>query len=339
MKAVGLFRYLPIEDEESLLDVEVEKPSATGRDLLVRVKAVGVNPVDFKVRSPKDKTEEAPKILGWDVAGVVEEVGADCTLFKPGDEVYYAGDITRQGGNSEFHLIDERIVGQKPKTLSFAAAAAMPLTTITAYEALFDRMHISQDAAVNQDKTLLIIGAAGGVGSIATQLAKEAGLTVIGTASRQESADWAKERGADEIINHYEAFVPQLKALGYTNVDYILCLHTTEKHWENMVDAIAPQGMICSIVETSEPLDLAPLKNKSATFTWEFMFTRAMYQTDDMIEQHRLLNHVADLIDEGKVQTTLNKHLSPINAEQLRHTHALLEEGKTIGKIVVEGFE
>jgi zinc-binding alcohol dehydrogenase family protein len=338
MKAVGLHRYLPIDNPESLLDLQIEKPSASGRDLLVRVKAVAVNPVDYKVRSPKEKVEENPKILGWDVAGIVEEVGPDCKLFKPGDEVYYAGDITRQGGNSEFHLVDERIVGEKPKSLSFAQAAALPLTTITAYEALFDRMNIRRKPSENQNKTLLIIGAAGGVGSIAIQLAKWAGLTVIGTASRPESIDWSKKQGADHTINHFKEFVPQLKQLGFETVHYILCLNTTDKHWINMTNAIAPQGKICSIVETKGPLDLTLLKNKSATFVWELMFTRSMFQTEDMIEQHKLLNEVADLVDSKIIKTTLTEHLSPINAENLRKAHTILETGKSIGKTVVENF-
>ncbi|PWW29511.1 zinc-binding alcohol dehydrogenase family protein [Cytobacillus oceanisediminis] len=338
MKAVGLHRYLPIDNPESLLDLQIEKPSASGRDLLVRVKAVAVNPVDYKVRSPKEKVEENPKILGWDVAGIVEEVGPDCKLFKPGDEVYYAGDITRQGGNSEFHLVDERIVGEKPKSLSFAQAAALPLTTITAYEALFDRMNIRRKPSENQNKTLLIIGAAGGVGSIAIQLAKWAGLTVIGTASRPESIDWSKKQGADHTINHFKEFVPQLKQLGFETVHYILCLNTTDKHWINMTNAIAPQGKICSIVETKGPLDLTLLKNKSATFVWELMFTRSMFQTEDMIEQHKLLNEVADLVDSKIIKTTLTEQFSPINAENLRKAHTILETGKSIGKTVVENF-
>lgn len=338
MKAVGLHRYLPIDNPESLLDLQIEKPSASGRDLLVSVKAVGVNPVDYKVRSPKEKMEETPKVLGWDVAGIVKEIGPSCKLFKPGDEVYYAGDYTRQGGNSEFHLVDERIVGKKPKSLSFGEAAALPLTTITAYEALFDRMNISLSPNKNKNKTILIIGAAGGVGSIAIQLAKWAGLTVIGTASRPESIAWSKKLGADHTINHFEEFVPQLKQLGFEAVHYILCLNTTDKHWVNMTDAIAPQGKICSIVETDGPLNLSLLKNKSATFVWEVMFTRSMFQTEDMIEQHKLLNKVAGLVDSNIIKTTLTEHLSPINAENLRKAHRLLETGKSIGKTVVENF-
>ncbi|MBN9653402.1 zinc-binding alcohol dehydrogenase family protein [Halobacillus sp. GSS1] len=338
MKAVGLYEHLPIDHQDSLLDLEIDKPKPAGQDLLVRVEAVGVNPVDYKVRANGEKEKE-PKILGWDVSGVVEEVGPDCTLFQPGDEVYYAGDITRQGGNSQFHLIDERIVGKKPKTLSFAESAALPLTSITAYEGLFDRLNISSEPTDNQNKSILIIGAAGGVGSIATQLAKKAGLTVIGTASRPETVEWVKGLGADHTINHYKEFTPQLKELGMTNVDYIFCLNATEKHWDNMADAVAPQGKICSIVETNEPIDLTLLQQKSVTFVWELMFTRAIFQTDDMIEQHHLLNEIADLIDRDAITTTLNKLLSPISAHNIKQAHQLLESGSSIGKIVVEDYQ
>ncbi|MDD9271323.1 zinc-binding alcohol dehydrogenase family protein [Paenibacillus sp. GCM10023248] len=339
MKAVGLYQYLSIEHPESLIDVHIEKPVPMGRDLLVSVKAISVNPVDTKVRAPKDRKEEAPRILGWDVAGIVTATGPDCTLFKPGDEVYYAGSITRPGGNSEFHLVDERIVGRKPASLDFAEAAALPLTAITAWEGLFDRLGVSRSAADNAGRTILIIGAAGGVGSIAIQLAKHAGLTVIGTASRPESAQWATSMGADHIINHQEAFVSQLKALGMSGVDYIFCLNSTDQHWQNMAEAIVPQGIICSIVETAQPLNMNALKNKSAAFVWEFMFTRAMFETADMIEQHHLLNEVAGLIDGGTLRTTLTDRLSPIHAANLREAHARIEAGRTLGKIVLEHFE
>ncbi|MFJ7975813.1 zinc-binding alcohol dehydrogenase family protein [Peribacillus sp. NPDC096379] len=338
MKAVGLYKYLPIDHPESLLDVEVPKPIATGRDLLVKVKAIAVNPVDAIVRSPKPDVEEGPKILGWDVAGVVEEVGPDCTLFKPGEEVYYSGSITRQGGNSEYHLVDERIVGKKPRTLDFAEAAALPLTTTTAYESLFDRLQISRDVNQDKNKTILIIGAAGGVGSIAIQLAKLAGLTIIGTVSRPETTKWAKNLGADHVINHYEEFIPQLKELGLDTVDYILCLSKTEKYWETMEKVIVPQGKICSIVETDEKLDITLMKNKSVTFVWEMVFTRSMFETSDIIEQHHLLNKVADLVDQGKIRTTLSERLSPINAENLKKAHKKVESRTTIGKIVLENF-
>jgi NADPH:quinone reductase len=338
MKAIGLYRYLPIEDTQSLVDIETAKPTPTGRDLLVKVEAISVNPVDVKVRAPKEQVETAPRILGWDVAGVVEQVGPDCTLFKPGDEVYYAGSITRPGGNSEFHLVDERIVGRKPRNLDFAQAAALPLTTLAAWEGLFDRLDISQQPDKNQGKSILIIGAAGGVGSIATQLASLAGLTVIGTASRAESVQWAKEHGASHTIDHRQAFAPQLKRLGFATVDSILCLNSTDTYWNTMVEVVAPEGKICSIVETHGPLNITALQSKSATFVWEFMFTRSMYQTADMIEQHNLLNKAAELIEAGHVRTTLTERLSPINAVNLRQAHARVEAGRMIGKIVLENF-
>ncbi|MEC0228777.1 zinc-binding alcohol dehydrogenase family protein [Paenibacillus alba] len=339
MKAVGLYQYLHAEHPESLLDVVIEKPVPTGKDLLVKVQAISVNPVDVKVRAPKAKKETSPRVLGWDVAGVVEQTGPDCTLFQPGDEVYYAGSITRPGGNSEFHLVDERIVGFKPAALNFAEAAALPLTAITAWEALFDRLGLSRSKENNTGKTILIIGAAGGVGSIAVQLAKYAGLTVIGTASRPESAAWVKEMGADQIINHNDSFVPQLNAIGLPHVDYIFCLNSMEQHWQNIAEAIAPQGKICSIVETDQLLNLTLLKNKSATFVWEFMFTRSMFQTVDMIEQHKLLNEVAQLVDAGILRTTLTEKLTPMDAASLRQAHARIEAGRTVGKIVLTSPE
>jgi NADPH2:quinone reductase len=338
MKAVGLYEYLPIDHPKSLVDIEIDRPVPSGRDILVKVKAVSVNPVDTKVRQPKEKIETEPRILGWDVAGIIEEMGPECTLFQPGDEVFYAGSIIRQGGNSEFHLVDERIAGKKPASLDFAEAAALPLTSITAWEALFDRLVIELNNSNNQKKSILIIGAAGGVGSIASQLAKLAGLTVIGTASRNESIKWAEEHGCDFVINHYNSFIPQLEQIGFEHVDYILCLHTTEKHWKNMAEAIAPQGKICSIVEADEPLDLTLLKDKSITFVWEFMFTRSKYQTEDMDEQNRLLNQLSQLIDQQVIYSTIAEVLSPINAENLQNAHAKLESGTTIGKLVIKDF-
>ncbi|MFS0555922.1 zinc-binding alcohol dehydrogenase family protein [Brevibacillus sp. 179-C9.3 HS] len=338
MKAIGLTRYLPIENPESLVEVVVEKPRATGRDILVKVIAISVNPVDTKVRAPKDRVEEVPKILGWDVAGIVEEAGPDCSLFRPGDEVFYAGSIARQGGNSEYHLVDERIVGRKPTSLNFAEAAALPLTSITAWEALFTRMSISQDSGANEEKSLLIIGAAGGVGSIAIQLAKQAGLIVIGTASRPESVDWVKSMGADYTINHHDPLLPQLEAIGFSSVPYILCLNALEKHWAGISEAVSPQGVVCAIDDPTSPLNLKLLKQKSATFVWEFMFTRSLYETDDMIEQHLLLNLISDAVDHQKLKTTLAEVLGPISAEHLRQAHKLLESNRTIGKVVLENF-
>lgn len=339
MKAVGLYKYLPIEHEESLIDLEMEKPKPQGRDLLVEVKAISVNPVDTKVRAPKEQEEEAAKILGWDASGIVVECGPDCTDFKPGDEVYYAGSITRQGSYSEFQLVDERITGRKPANLSFPEAAALPLTAITAYEGLFDRMGIDpDDRSRNQQKSVLIIGGAGGVGSIAVQLAKWAGLHVIATASRDETVKWVKELGADAVINHHRPMKKQIEDLSIADPDYIFCLNNTDLHWEGMSEIIKPQGTVCSIVENKEPLDLNLLKNKSAAFVWEFMFTRAMFETEDMDQQQVLLNRISKLIEEGALKTTVNETLSPINADTLKKAHKKIESGKTIGKIVLQDF-
>ncbi|MGP1907726.1 zinc-binding alcohol dehydrogenase family protein [Metabacillus sp. JX24] len=339
MKAVGLYKYLPIEHEESLIDLEMEKPKPQGRDLLVEVKAISINPVDTKVRAPKDQTEETPKILGWDASGIVVECGPECTDFKPGDEVYYAGSITRQGSYSEFQLVDERITGRKPANLSFPEAAALPLTAITAYEGLFDRMGIDpDDRSRNQQKSVLIIGGAGGVGSIAVQLAKWAGLHVIATASREETVKWVKEHGADAVINHHHPMKKQIEDLSLADPDYIFCLNNTDQHWEGMSEIIKPQGTVCSIVENKEPLDLNLLKNKSAAFVWEFMFTRAMFETEDMDQQQVLLNRISKLIEDGALKTTVNETLSPINADNLKKAHEKIESGNTIGKIVLQDF-
>jgi NADPH2:quinone reductase len=338
MKAVGLYRYLPIEDPESLLDLDVETPRAAGRDLLVEVKAVAVNPVDYKSRAPRPQVESAPKILGWDVAGVVKAVGPDVTLFRPGDSVYYAGSRTRPGGNSELHLVDERIVGRKPRNLRFADAAALPLTTLTAWEALFDRMGISRTGA-HGGRAVLIIGGAGGVGSIAIQLAKRlAHLRVIATASRPESSTWARELGADEVIDHTKDLAAQLAALERPEVDYILCCNSTDAHFPAFASIIAPQGKICSIVGTQKPVDLAPLMQKSVTFAWELMFTRPTFQTPDMLAQHQILDDAATLVEEDTLKSTVATHLSPINAANLKQAHALLEGGHVVGKIVLDGF-
>ncbi|MBV9229414.1 MAG: zinc-binding alcohol dehydrogenase family protein [Chloroflexi bacterium] len=338
MKAVGFYRSLPIEHEESLVDLEIEKPTPTGRDLLVQVKAVSVNPTDVKARVARSQVEETPQILGRDVAGIVAEVGSECSLFRPGDEVYYAGSNVRPGGNSEFHLVDERIVGHKPESLDFARAAALPLTSLTSMEGLFERLGISRNPAVNQGKTILIIGAAGGVGSVATQLADLVGLTVIGTASRPETIQWAREHGATHTVSHTQAFVPQLKALGFPTVDYIFCLNDPKRHWDSIVEAIVPQGKICSILPIDPSAKLDTLFYKSATLAWELMYTRSMFQTPDMIEQHNLLEELTQLVDAGKVKTTLTELLEPINAANMRKAHAKIESGKTIGKIVLANF-
>jgi NADPH:quinone reductase len=357
MKAVALHKYLPIDHPESLLDVEVPPPEPRPRDLLVKVKAVAVNPVDTKVRSPKDNVEVTPRVLGWDAAGIVERAGAGVTLFRAGDEIYYAGSITRPGCNSEYHVVDERIAGRKPRNLSFEEAAAMPLTTITAWEALFDRMAIPVAVLVPDDTgevsigseptvasafrrtsghSLLIIGGAGGVGSIAIQLAKQlAGMRVIATASRAESADWCRKLGADDIINHHEPFQHEFRRIGASEVDYVFCLNSTEKHIQNMADVIKPQGKVCSIVETKGPVNINPFQRKSVAFCWELMFTRALFETPDMQAQHDLLNEASALFESGTLRTTRTHSFGVLNAENLRKAHAAIERGDTIGKITL----
>ena len=336
MKAVALTHYLPVTDPNSLLDVDLPKPAPSGHDILVAVKAVSINPVDTKVRAPKDTVEKTPRVIGYDAAGIIESVGEAVTLFKPGDEVYYAGDITRSGTNQEFHLVDERIVGFKPKSLSFAEAAALPLTTITAYEAFFDRLGIDRDGA-DKGQSVLIIGAGGGVGSIGIQLAKAAGLVVIATASRPETTAWVKELGADHVVSHRQDMVAQVRALGFEHVDHV-AIFNDMRHWDTAVELIRPEGGIVTIDDTDLPMPMAGMKMKAASLHLEFMFARAMHQTPDMIEQHRLLTYVAAEIDAGRIRTTLDTVLSPINAETMRKAHALVETGTAKGKVVVEGF-
>lgn len=338
MKSIGIYKPEPVETPGLFTQIDADTPTATGRDILVRVKGVAVNPVDFKVR--KGRAEEGKfTVLGWDAAGVVEAVGEDVSLFRPGDEVWYAGDITRPGSNSEFQLVDERIVALKPKSLNFADAAALPLTTITAWEAMFDRLLIDRTATdANADKTILIIGGAGGVGSIAIQLAKSAGLNVIATASRPETIDWVKNLGADGVINHHKRLADELVAQKIENVDYIFCTSETDQYFDVMSEIIAPQGRIVTITEASEDHDVDLLKSKSASFSYEFMFTRSMFETPDMIEQHKLLSAVAQLVDEGVIKNTANESFGPLTPESLQKAHAFLESGKAIGKITFDGL-
>jgi zinc-binding alcohol dehydrogenase family protein len=311
--------------DHTFADLELPKPSPSGRDLLVKVEAVSVNPVDYKQR----KQATASRILGWDASGTVTAVGSQTELFKPGDAVYYAGDVTRPGCNSEFHLVDERIVGRKPKTLDFAQSAAMPLTSITAWEALFDRMK------VQAGKRILIISGAGGVGSIGIQLAKTAGLHVIATASRPESVAWVKALGADEVVNHRRSLQAQVK----DPVDYVANFSgELDAYWEAMAELVAPQGALVAIVANTKPLPMDAVRMKSATVCWELMFTRPRFKTPDMIEQHRLLNQVADWLDAGKLRCTLKETLSPINGANLRKAHEKLESGTMIGKLVLKSW-
>lgn len=338
MKAVGLTRYLPLDDPNSLKDVEVPAPKPEARDLLVRVKAVSVNPVDTKVRSTVKQELAAPKILGYDASGIVEAIGSDVTLFKPGDEVFYAGDITRSGTNSQLHLVDERIVGKKPASLDFAGAAALALTSLTAWELMFERMRIDVNGT-DRGKSMLILSGAGGVGSMAIQLAKLAGLVVIATASRPETMEWCKQLGADYVIDHRKSVKDELKGAGFERVNYIVNLVDTDGYWQLMGELIAPQGHIGCIVEPKKDVYVGnPLKDASIGIHWESMFTRSRHKTPDMIEQHKILDRVADLIDSGKIKGTLHKTLTPINAANLREAHRLIESGKSIGKVALSGW-
>ncbi|MDQ8005463.1 MAG: zinc-binding alcohol dehydrogenase family protein [Pedobacter sp.] len=336
MKAVGFRTSLPISAANSFIDFETEKPTPQGHQLLVKINAIAVNPVDYKIRqnAAKDTELAEPKIIGWDACGVVEAVGNEVSLFNVGDEVYYAGDITKPGCNAEYQVIDERIVGKKPKILSNEEAAAMPLTSLTAWEILFDRIRVSTEK--DKGKTLLIIAGAGGVGSIAIQLAKKiAGLKVIATASRPETIDWCKKMGADVVVNH-KNLVEEVKNTGFQYVDFIVDFVDTNAYWDEMVELIKPQGHIASITGSATPIALNKLKTKSASFSWEFMYTRSTFQTEDMIEQHHILNKVADLIDEGVLVHTLTETLEGLSAETLKQAHEQLESGTTIGKLAIK---
>ena len=338
MKAVGFYEYLPIDHPESLLDVEVEAPQPAGRDLLVQVQAISVNPVDTKRRAAGTRPDTELKILGWDAAGIVSAVGPQAKLFKPCDKVYYAGSNQRPGTNSQLHLVDERIVAHKPSNLSFPEAAALPLTTITAWEAMFERMGISKSGA-DKGKRLLILGGAGGVGSIAIQLAKKlARLKVIASASRPDSLAYVQALGADAAVDHSQPLPEQMAALGVPEVDYIFCCNNTEQVFSVLPRLIAPKGRICSIVRMTKPVDLSLLQEKSASFSWEGMFTRSTFQTADMQAQHDLLEDAAGLLEAGALVTTLRANLGKICAENLKDAHRRIEQGHMIGKLVLEGF-
>ncbi|MGO8224205.1 zinc-binding alcohol dehydrogenase family protein [Rhizobium ruizarguesonis] len=337
MRAVAYKTPQPISAETSLIDVELPIPEAKGHDLLVEIKAVSVNPVDVKVRAHSAPPAGECKVLGWDAAGIVKAIGADVTLFKPGDEVFYSGVISRPGSNAEFHLVDERIVGAKPKSLDFAAAAALPLTSITAYEALFDRLKV-QDAVSGAGRSILIIGGAGGVGSITIQIARAlTDLTVIATASRPETQDWVKELGAHHVVDHSKPIAPEVAALGIGAPGFIFSTTNTDSHIGDIVEAIAPQGRF-ALIDDPKTLDIVPFKRKAVSVHWELMFTRPLYGTPDMIEQHKLLNRVSELVDAGKIRTTLSEIVGPINAANLKTAHAMVESGRMKGKAVLAGF-
>lgn len=337
MKAVAYTHSLPISDPLSLQDVQLCEPTPGPRDLLVEVRAIAVNPVDTKIRRNVAPEAGQPKVLGWDVAGVVRAVGSAVSLFKAGDEVFYAGALQRPGGNSERHLVDERLVGHKPRSLNFAEAAALPLTALTAWELLFDRLKVPQGPSAQGH--LLIVGAAGGVGSILTQLARQlTGLTVIGTASRAETQQWVRELGAHEVIDHSQPLLGELQRLGIAQVERVASLTHTDQHYEQLIEALAPQGQL-ALIDDPAQLDVVRLKRKSLSLHWEFMYTRSLFETPDMLEQHHILEQVSQLVDAGTLRTTLGEHFGAINAANLRRAHAVLESGQARGKIVLEGFD
>ena len=337
MKAIGYVRSLPPSDPNSLFDFELPQPVPGARDLLVAVHAVSVNPVDTKVRMRAQGTAEQPKILGFDCAGIVTSVGPEVTAFKPGDEVFYAGTLSRPGTNSEFHLVDERLAGHKPHSLSFAEAAALPLTSITAWELLFDRLRVPLGKP-QAAGSLLVVGASGGVGSILVQLARRlTGLTVIASASRPESTQWVLKNGAHHAVDHSMKLSEEVRKLGIHYVEYIIGLTHTDQHYDEIVELIAPQGAF-ALIDDPGPIDVRKLKVKSASLHWESMFTRSVFQTADMIEQHRILDQVSKLVDDGLIHTTLGAAAGRITAENLRHAHASIESHRSIGKIVLEGF-
>ena len=338
MVAVGYAASLPITDARSLFEFETPVPQPGERDLLVRVEAISVNPVDVKTRMRRQGTEAAPVILGWDAAGVVEAAGGGCSLFKPGDHVYYAGNVNRQGTDAPFHLVDERIVGRKPRSLSFAQAAALPLTTLTAWELMFDRIGVRRGEGADR-RSMLVVGGAGGVGSIAIQLARKlTGLTDIATASRPQTQDWVKGLGAHHVIDHSKPFGPQLKAAGFAGVDIVLSLTGTPRNAAQITEVIAPQGRIGVIdgMDSLKAFDTTAMWSKCVSLHPELMFTRSTYGTPDMIEQHRLLNEAADLVDGGVLRTTMTANLGRLSAATLKQAHARLESGTTIGKVVLE---
>ncbi|MFG1181934.1 zinc-binding alcohol dehydrogenase family protein [Xanthobacter versatilis] len=337
MKAVGFYASLPIEDAASLVDLDIPAPELRPHDLLVRVRAVSVNPVDVKVRARTTPAEGTVHVLGYDAVGTVEAVGPQVTLFRPGDEVFYAGSIDRPGTNSELHAVDERIVGRKPTTLTDAEAAALPLTAITAWELLFDRLGVPYGVKT-QGGAILIVNGAGGVGSILIQLARRlTGLTVIATASRPETIQWCKDMGAHHVIDHRQPLDEGLKAIGIPQVQYVASLTATDQHLPAIANALAPQGAL-ALIDDPKTLDIVPFKRKSLSVHWELMFTRPLFDTPDLIRQHQLLNEVSALVDAGLLRTTLREELGAITAANLRKAHALVESGRSIGKAVLVGF-
>lgn len=342
MKVVGYTKSLPIEHIDSLQDSELERPVAYGRDLLVQVKAIAVNPVDYKIRQNVTNDDGSFKVIGWDAVGEVIATGEMVKNFKPGDTVYYAGDLTRPGSNAEYQLVDERIVGFKPKSLSNAEAAALPLTTITAWELLFEHLQLTQQSPTEKSRSeevLLVVGASGGVGSILVQLARTlTGATVIATASRESSQNWVKKLGADYVIDHTKPLQAQLAALDITEITHVASLNSTETYFDTYTELLVPFGRIAIIDDPATPLDIMKMKPKSLSLHIEFMYARSMFQAKDLQAQSELLNRVAELIDQGYIVTTIAEHLDKINARNLKIAHQQLESGTAIGKIVLEGF-
>jgi zinc-binding alcohol dehydrogenase family protein len=340
MRAVGYRQPLPIDDPHSLEDIELPRPEPRERDLLVRVSAVAVNPVDTKVRRRDGPPPGSWKVLGWDAVGVVEAVGARVSRFRPGDRVWYARALDRDGCNAEWHRVDERIVAAAPASLDDGHAAALPLTAITAWELLFDRMRLAPDPAMGSGEHVLVVGAAGGVGSIAVQLLRQlTGFTVVGTASRPESQEWVRGLGAHHVIDHGQPLRPQLEALGIGAVERVISLTHTDRHFPALVDLLVPQGAL-GLIDDPDPgaIDVRLLKKKSLSLHWELMFTRSLFQTADMDLQGALLERVAQLVQEGRIRSTVAQQLGPIDADHLRRAHGLVESQRSIGKVVLEGF-
>ncbi|MGY8871479.1 MAG: zinc-binding alcohol dehydrogenase family protein [Pseudomonadales bacterium] len=334
MKAIGFTKSLPITDPQCLFIFDAAYPEGGPHDVVVKISAVSINPADAKIRihSAEKTTLDTPKITGYDAVGTIVSIGDQVKGFTLNDRVYYAGDVTRQGSNAEYQAVDSRIIALAPKSLTDAAAAALPLTALTAWEAIFDRLHINPTI---KGKTLLIIGGAGGVGSIATQIAKQlTNLTVITTASRPETIEWSKIMGADHVANHHD-LVGSVKKLGFDTVDYIFNTADTAGHWDAMAELIAPQGMISSIVEVDGGVDLTKLQGKSVGFVWELMFTRSLFDTSDIEKQGEILQQIANLADAGRIQTTLKETLSGFSADTLVAAHEKIESGTTIGKISI----
>lgn len=337
MRAVAYQTPLPITSASALVDVDLPVPVATGHDLLVEVRAISVNPVDTKIRQSTAPQDGEWKVLGWDAAGVVTAVGPDVTGFRPGDEVYYAGAINRPGTNAQFHLVDERIAGRKPKTLDFAAAAALPLTAITAWEMLFDRLDVARPVP-GAANAIVIIGGAGGVGSIAIQIARAlTDLTVIATASRPQTQAWVRELGAHHVIDHRQPIAPQVAALGLGQPAFVFSTTNTDDHFADSIELLAPQGRF-GLIDDPRDLNAMPLKRKALSLHWEMMFTRSLFSTPDMDQQRMLLDRISALVDLGRIRTTLADDFGPINAANLIRAHALIESGTAKGKIVLSGF-